>query len=65
MDFVTYVYLPEQVHPILAGVESLEPYVPLRYELVLPGQVGLNRTGILIDRMFDETLRIGLRLYSL
>lgn len=55
----------EEVHPILAGVESLEPFVPLRYELVLPGQVGLNRTGISINRMFDESLRIGLRLYSL
>lgn len=51
-----------EARPVFAGVEQLEAFVPLRFELVLPGQV--NRTGIAINRMFDETLRVGLRLYS-
>lgn len=48
--------------PIFAGVEKLESFVPLRYELALPGQT--NRTGIIIRHVFDESLRLGLRLYS-
>lgn len=51
-----------EVRPIFAGVEKLVQFQPLRYELALPGQT--NGTGIVIKRVFDESLRIGLRLYS-
>jgi hypothetical protein len=52
-----------EARPIFAGVEKLVQFQPLRYELVLPGQT--NATGIIIKRVFDESLRIGLSLYSI
>lgn len=48
--------------PIFAGLETLAQFAPLRYELVLPGQTNLS--GIAITRVFDESLRMGLSLYS-
>ena len=51
-----------EARPIFAGVEKLVPFAPLRYELVLPGQT--NRSGVAIARVFDESLRMGLNLYS-
>jgi len=53
---------PERQHRVMGGVESLESWTPLRYELASAGQG--NETGLPLASAFDTRVMLGLMLYE-